>query len=88
MVVVKIELWPGGDEKKAQLLQSMTITNDGTGDRSHGNYDVALSHAGAYLAKALKDGTDPVWKRGRVESWSRRWAPANLVKRAIIAAMR
>lgn len=38
MIVVKIELWPGGDEVQARELERVCIYNDGTGTLEFGNY--------------------------------------------------
>lgn len=43
MLWVKVELWPGGDESQKQQIGIMRITNDGTGTKAHGNYEVTLS---------------------------------------------
>lgn len=51
MVVVKIELWPGGSESDAREIGRMEITNDGSGTEDIGSYSVALLHAGRYWGK-------------------------------------
>ena len=40
MIHVRIELWPGGDKRRAKLLGAMNIANDGTGNEAVGNYNV------------------------------------------------
>jgi len=47
MLVVKIELWPGGDERRARELGRLHITNDGgsSSDR-RGNYVAHLMRRG------------------------------------------
>jgi hypothetical protein len=42
MIVVKIELWPYGNEAKKTEIGKMSIINDGTGSKSLGNYDVKV----------------------------------------------
>lgn len=42
MIVVKIWMWPKGDDSRRYLLGEAVIVNDGTGDRNVGNYDVQL----------------------------------------------
>lgn len=42
MLVVKIELWPHGDESRARVLGRAEIANDGSGTRTRGNYVVRL----------------------------------------------
>ena len=39
MIVIKVELWPFGDESKARQIALGKISNDGTGDQMLGNYD-------------------------------------------------
>jgi hypothetical protein len=38
MIVVRIELWPGGDKNRSQLLGVGVIANDGAGSTIEGNY--------------------------------------------------
>ena len=42
MIRITCELWTGGDHKRKRLLGVMSITNDGTGTRTRGNYRVML----------------------------------------------
>lgn len=42
MIVINIELWPGGDSKKAKTLSAGVIVNDGTGNATLGNYDAVF----------------------------------------------
>ena len=79
-VVVKIELWPGGDEKKAIPLGGLTICNDGTGTSKVGNYDVEASHAGKYFGKRREP-----YKRGHVSGFGRHLSPYRLLFRALKA---
>lgn len=79
MVIVKIELWPHGDESRATPLGTIKITNDGTGNEAFGNYDVSLSHSGRYVTRP---GT---WKRGKVLRHFRGLSPYHLVVKALNA---
>lgn len=79
MVVVKIELWPHGDESKARPLGVMHIINDGTGTVEAGNYDVELKHAGNYFGKPGN------WRTGRVVGYIRSLSPYHLVAMALRA---
>ena len=38
MIVVRIELWPGGDKARKRDLGTMVIENDRTGTEAIGNY--------------------------------------------------
>ena len=65
MVVVKIEMWPHGDESKAYGLGVVHIANDGTGDTGKGNYDIEVKHGGIFFEKPGN------WKTGRVTGFIR-----------------
>lgn len=77
MIVVKIELWPGGFREKARTLGTVVIANNGEGDAERGNYDAALSHAGKFAGKI------GCWKSAEVRGHLRRLSPYHLVARAI-----
>jgi len=77
MVVVKIELWPHGDQKKARDLGSMIICNDRTGTPEECSYNVAISRGGRYW------GRPGVWKKGKIEKYRRSLSPYHLVARAL-----
>ena len=73
MLVIKLELWPYGDESAARELGRMHISNDGTGDGETGHY-VEMSGAGATTY------------RRRVTDWPRRrgaWALVREVLRGV-----
>lgn len=40
MIVVKIEIWPFGDQRKARELGRVEIVNDGKGTQDQADYDV------------------------------------------------
>jgi hypothetical protein len=79
VIVVRVELWPLGDESRKRSLGTAFIVNDGTGTAAHGNYKVALMK--------MKDATQP-WRLGRVQRWNRRGSPWDLLTRAIVSAVR
>lgn len=80
MIVVRMELWPGGDESRKRPLGVAFIVNDGTGTVDRGSYAVMLSR--------MKDATEP-WRLGRVRDWPRRTgSPWDLLVKACAAAMR
>jgi hypothetical protein len=81
-VVVKIEMWPGGDPDKKYDLGHVIICNVG-GTEEIGEYDVALFKSATYARKGGK------WRTGKVRGFSRRrLGPYDLVLRALIAAIR
>ena len=61
MLIVKVELWPGGVEEAAEVIDIMQIINDGTGSYGQGNYDVRI----------IKRDSSNTWKSGRVEGFPR-----------------
>lgn len=79
MVVVRIEVWPGGDASQARPAGEIRITNDGTGDHEFGNYSVECAHCGPYLGR-LGD-----YRTGKLQRFSRRLSPYHLVARALAA---
>lgn len=82
MLVIKIELWPGGVEKKARPLGEVHIANDGSGTLDEGDYNVTLFKSPEY---AKSPG---VWKRGRVRGFPRkRLGPYDLLFRALRACV-
>jgi hypothetical protein len=82
MIVVNIELWPGGDKNRKRNLGHMVITNDGTGTERVGNYRVTLSHAGIYYGKRKEP-----WKTGVVRNHLRMLSPYHLILRALQATI-
>lgn len=80
MIVVKMELWPGGDHTRARILGIIQIANDGTGDVNFGNYTVEASHAGKYFNKRKEP-----YRRGRVRGFRRILSPYRLLSRALAA---
>jgi hypothetical protein len=79
MVVVKIELWPHGDESKKRMLGQMNIINEGTGDVVFGNYSTELLHAGTYWGKP------GFWKTAKNVIYNRTLSPYHLVAKCLAA---
>ncbi len=81
MIVVRVELWPGGRASKSRELMRMHITNDGTasdgtGDSSRGNYYVDLFRKGSHRVQRI----------GRVEDFPRRsYHVGRLLCRALVS---
>ncbi len=91
MIVVKIEIWPGGDVGRKRDAAIMTIANIG-GDQERGDYQVHLTHqAGSGFGPAeLPDPVDVshgrgVWKSGVVRGFKRQSGAARLVFTALRA---
>jgi len=57
-----IELWPFGDYYKTKTLSVATITNDGTGSKTEGNYKVKLSNGKNSEIKGFNREQDDAWK--------------------------
>ncbi len=62
MIVVKIELWPGGEEAKKKLLKKMTITNIRSRRTSMGDYKVEVLNKHGKVARIAH-----VWSHRRKE---------------------
>lgn len=79
MLVITVELAPGGDMTSRRHLGTMLIVNDGSGSATTGNYDVTLSKWGRPAS---------IWKRGRVEGFPRQHQGAfDLMLRALESAV-
>lgn len=42
MIIIKVELWPHGDEERKEEIASAKLWNDGSGDNEIGNYEYTL----------------------------------------------
>lgn len=84
MIVVKVELWPGGDPKRARDLGTATIANvSALGE--HSDYEVRLLKGAEY---SNRPGT--LYKAGKVISFPRtdkRWGPWELLALALEATV-
>lgn len=82
MIVVKLEMWPGGREEGKYDLGRIEIANDAKTtlkDRTLGSYVVKLFKSTAH--GATKPG---IWRKGRVEEFPRKRLGAyDLVFRAL-----
>lgn len=67
MIVIKIEMWPQGDEKRRWLMGVIAIVNVG-GTKTSGRYEAQLT------TLALRPDTKPRpgWKSARVGDFPRR----------------
>jgi hypothetical protein len=77
MVVVKIEIWPHGDESKAYPFGRINIINDGSGDNGTGNYKVEALHSGKFVDKP------GIFKTGVVKGFQRTLSVYRLLFRAL-----
>ncbi len=80
MLVVRVELWPGGFESGKRQIALMRIYNDGTGDDERGNY----------IVQQLSYGDDPVTGKlplseGVVKDHNRACSVWELVRKALNA---
>lgn len=75
MLVIKVELWPHGDESRKKNLGIAHIANDGTGNLSRGNYWVKLFKW---------DTGKRVWKEGEFKDFPRiKLGPWDILYRAL-----
>ena len=65
MLVIKIELWPGGDESSAREINRGYIWNDGTGTIDVGNYKAE------FLKRNQKTKNKGVWKKSILKGFKR-----------------
>ena len=79
MLVVKIELWPGGWEDRKKEIGRLVIVNDGSGTKNRGNYRTLLMRRGT---------KNTVLREGRVGNHSRLSKSVwNLVHKALESVM-
>lgn len=65
MLVIKVELWPFGDESRKKEIATAEIWNTGTGTLERGNYDSSFFSEGHGEFSAQlndHDRTENVWK--------------------------
>lgn len=97
MIVVRIELWPHGDETRKRELAIAVISNDVVRsletEGEHGDYRVLVSHqAGTRYAqqaptvRELLAGAG-LWKRGVLRNFPRSLGAVHLVQRALTEAL-
>lgn len=71
MIVIRVEMWPGGDKSKRRLMALGVITNLGTASsRARGDYSVILSRV-SRTATNSDQTRKMIWKRGRVLGFKR-----------------
>ncbi len=63
MIVVHVEMWPKGDEKRKYHLGTAKIANDKTGTGATGNYKATLSRKGS---------PNSIWKTVNVKGFPRK----------------
>ena len=98
MIVLRLEMWPKGDAKRARPLGLATISNAG-GTASRGDYEVRLFKSPEY-SPALRKTVRPIgemltrplsretWKIGTVKDFPRlRLGPWDLLLRALVATV-
>lgn len=82
MLVVRLEVWPGGDPAGAREVGVMRIANQLTGNEELGDYTVEIDHCGDFYGKP------GVWKQGRVHGHPRKkLSPFHLVLSALQNAL-
>jgi hypothetical protein len=72
MIVVKLEMWPHGDETKKRELGRTYIFNDGTGSVTRGNYEARVCRKNKFEVKTedLRPGTGFA-RKGQVTNYPR-----------------
>lgn len=80
MLLIKVELLPGGDPTKKRIEEIAFLINDETGDDAHGNYRVLLMKNWKHLKRAdvanldayNPDNNAAVWRHGEVKAFPRK----------------
>ena len=68
MIVIKIEMWPKGDEKLKRSLGKAIICNDGKGTLTKGNYKCIFYKKGR-SGKVYKETNVKLFPRKRLLVW-------------------
>lgn len=73
MIVVKVEMWPGGDESRMRELGRTYVFNDGARTATRGNYEVRVCRKGSFAPdpRKLLNGVG-FTRTGRVDNWPRK----------------
>lgn len=71
MIVVKTEMWPGGDESRARPIATAVIYNDATGNSAMGNYRIVVGRKGKYHPRSLLEGKN-VLRSARITGFNRK----------------
>ena len=86
MLVVKIEMWPKGNEQRKREIGRTYIWNKG-GDAKRGDYDVAVRRKGDYDRKAGTLPSEGATRTGEVLNYPRQsYNVWRLVSRALKSA--
>ncbi len=88
MIVVKLELWPRGDESHAKEIGRMYIANDGKGTTDRGDYQVAVCRRNTTDVPAPIDpGGSKATRTGTVTRYPRlAYNVWRLIARALLSA--
>lgn len=88
MIVVKIELWPFGNEARKSEIGRMYIANDGSGSAVDGSYDVAVCRRGSTaVPKHINPEGPKATRTGRVCGYPRQaYNVWRLIARSVLAS--
>lgn len=85
MMVVIVEMWPGGREQNKRELQRMTIANIG-GTATSGDYRVRVPKSAEYSSKPGSTFSGRTWRTAVVRAFPRKkLGPVDLLLRALVA---
>lgn len=85
MIVIKLEMWPKGDESKAYTLGRTYLWNDGTGGIKRRNYEVAVRRKGQEVLRVGQHPRDGALRQGTVRDYP---APSYNIWRLVIRALK
>ena len=68
MLVIKVELWPGGEEEASQTVGIMQIVNDESGSYGKGNYDTRILKW-EKINESWKEGHGEGFPRAKLGHW-------------------
>lgn len=97
MIMIKIEMWPHGNEARKRDLAAIAVVNVG-GDSDRGDYAYSISHQldsdhGAQwvdhtvFAESVGEPSVSTWKCGTVERFKRASGVVRLLGRVLASAL-
>jgi len=80
MIVVAAKLFSSRGRHEDENLGKLTITNDGTGTRTRGNYDIVLYSRGGKSSRKVREARIEDWPRNSKTAWDLVTAAVEAVK--------
>jgi hypothetical protein len=83
MLIIRIELWPFGDEDRKKEIARMRIYNDGFGNLNYGHYVGEIWYGDSTKELDYAQANNNVKKQSIVKNWPRELHVWNLVQQML-----